>query len=74
MNREYTRAEFERVCDTLLTAVPRIELATDIICGGCHLPGCASRFCAVHSSQDWVPRMQLATKAVALAGCGLPSA
>ncbi|PRW56296.1 threonylcarbamoyladenosine tRNA methylthiotransferase [Chlorella sorokiniana] len=33
MNREYSRAQFERVCDTLLGAVPRMELATDIICG-----------------------------------------
>lgn len=34
MNREYSRQQFERVCDTLLAAVPRMELATDIICGG----------------------------------------
>lgn len=33
MNREYTAAQFERVCDTLLAAVPGMELATDIICG-----------------------------------------
>eukprot|EP00889_Picochlorum_renovo_P000387 jgi/Picre1/27417/NNA_000384.t1 len=33
MNREYTRAEFETVCDTLLAAVPDMELATDIIAG-----------------------------------------
>lgn len=34
MNREYTCAEFERVCDTLLASVPGgVELATDIICG-----------------------------------------
>ncbi|KAL4457896.1 hypothetical protein ABPG75_012761 [Micractinium tetrahymenae] len=33
MNREYSRADFERVCDTLLAAVPGLELATDIICG-----------------------------------------
>lgn len=38
MKREYTRAEFEQVCDTLLAAVPDMELATDIICGG--LPCC----------------------------------
>ena len=33
MNREYTRAEFERVCDTLLESVEDMELATDIIAG-----------------------------------------
>ena len=33
MNREYTRAQFERVADTLLRLVPEMELATDIICG-----------------------------------------
>ncbi len=33
MRREYSRAEFERVCDTLLAAVPDMELATDVICG-----------------------------------------
>ncbi|GAB4820559.1 hypothetical protein N2152v2_007605 [Parachlorella kessleri] len=34
MRREYTRQEFERVCDYLLTKVPGgVELATDIICG-----------------------------------------
>jgi threonylcarbamoyladenosine tRNA methylthiotransferase CDKAL1 len=33
MNREYTVAEFERVCDELLAHVPEIELATDIIAG-----------------------------------------
>ncbi|KAK9824274.1 hypothetical protein WJX72_009107 [[Myrmecia] bisecta] len=33
MNREYSVAEFERVADTLLRAVPGLELATDIICG-----------------------------------------
>ncbi|KAL4424994.1 hypothetical protein ABPG77_002879 [Micractinium sp. CCAP 211/92] len=33
MKREYSRAEFERVCDTLLAAVPDMELATDVICG-----------------------------------------
>jgi hypothetical protein len=33
MNREYTRAEFVRVADTLLRLVPEMELATDIICG-----------------------------------------
>ena len=45
MNREYTRAEFERVADTLLALVPGLELATDIICGfpGPLLPpGCAA--------------------------------
>lgn len=33
MNREYTRAEFEKVCDTLLESVDGMELATDIIAG-----------------------------------------
>ena len=33
MNREYTRAEFERVCDVLLDRVEGMELATDIISG-----------------------------------------
>ena len=33
MNREYTRAQFECVADTLLRLVPEMELATDIICG-----------------------------------------
>jgi threonylcarbamoyladenosine tRNA methylthiotransferase CDKAL1 len=33
MNREYTRAEFEKVCDTLLEYVDGMELATDIIAG-----------------------------------------
>jgi len=33
MNREYTVAEFRRVCDRLLELVPGLELATDIICG-----------------------------------------
>ena len=33
MNREYTRADFEKVCDTLLAKVPHMELATDIIAG-----------------------------------------
>jgi len=33
MNREYTRAEFERVCDVLLEKVDGMELATDIISG-----------------------------------------
>jgi tRNA A37 methylthiotransferase MiaB len=33
MNREYSRAQFERVCDVLLARVPHMELATDIICG-----------------------------------------
>ncbi len=33
MNREYTRAEFERVCDVLLEKVEGMELATDIISG-----------------------------------------
>lgn len=33
MNREYTREEFETVCDYLLKNVPGISLCTDIICG-----------------------------------------
>lgn len=33
MKREYTAAEFCRVADTLLAAVPGLQLATDIICG-----------------------------------------
>lgn len=33
MNREYTLTQFQRVCDTLLSQVPGLELATDIICG-----------------------------------------
>ena len=33
MNREYTRAEFERVCDVLLEKVDGMEFATDIISG-----------------------------------------
>lgn len=33
MSREYTVAEFERVCDTLLAEVPGVDLATDIIAG-----------------------------------------
>jgi threonylcarbamoyladenosine tRNA methylthiotransferase CDKAL1 len=33
MNREYSVAQFRRVCDTLLGLVPGLELATDIICG-----------------------------------------
>lgn len=33
MNREYTREDFELVCDTLLANVPGLQLATDIICG-----------------------------------------
>lgn len=33
MKREYTAAEFCMVADTLLAAVPRLQLATDIICG-----------------------------------------
>ena len=33
MRREYTAAEFCRVADTLLAAVPGLQLATDIICG-----------------------------------------
>ncbi|KXZ42104.1 hypothetical protein GPECTOR_204g386 [Gonium pectorale] len=31
MKREYTVAEFRRVCDTLLAAVPDMALATDVI-------------------------------------------
>jgi threonylcarbamoyladenosine tRNA methylthiotransferase CDKAL1 len=33
MNREYTREEFEIVCDYLIKHVPGISLCTDIICG-----------------------------------------
>lgn len=33
MKREYTREEFEQVCDYLLEHVPDITIATDIICG-----------------------------------------
>lgn len=33
MNREYTREEFEAVCDYLIKHVPDITIATDIICG-----------------------------------------
>ena len=33
MRREYTRAEFEQVADALLSRVPDLTLATDIICG-----------------------------------------
>lgn len=48
MNREYTKAEFERVADTLTQLVPEMELATDIICGGClvgHVPHPCSANC-----------------------------
>lgn len=33
MNREYTVADFEQVCDYLLKYVPDMTIATDIICG-----------------------------------------
>ncbi|QDZ25522.1 radical SAM methylthiotransferase [Chloropicon primus] len=33
MNREYTVEEFRKCADTLLSLVPDLELATDIICG-----------------------------------------
>ncbi|GMI34354.1 hypothetical protein TeGR_g7931, partial [Tetraparma gracilis] len=33
MNREYTVADFEKVCDALLEKVPGMTIATDIICG-----------------------------------------
>ena len=33
MKREYSREEFEKVCDVLLEHVPGMTLATDIICG-----------------------------------------
>ena len=33
MNREYTVADFEKVCDVLLAEVPGMTIATDIICG-----------------------------------------
>ena len=43
MRREYTAAEFCRVADTLLAAVPGLQLATDIICG---FPGALPRLSA----------------------------
>lgn len=33
MNREYTVAEFSKVCDALLANVPDMNISTDIICG-----------------------------------------
>ena len=33
MNRDYTLADFEKVADTLLSLVPGLVLATDVICG-----------------------------------------
>ena len=51
MRREYTVAEFERVCDYLLAAVPDITIATDIICG---FPG--------ESEEDWAKTMALCRK------------
>ena len=33
MNREYTREDFETVARTLLSKVPNLLLATDVICG-----------------------------------------
>mmetsp|Transcript_4502 Transcript_4502/g.3717 ORF Transcript_4502/g.3717 Transcript_4502/m.3717 type:complete len:101 (-) Transcript_4502:720-1022(-) len=33
MNREYHVEEFEHVCDYLLEKVPKLTIATDIICG-----------------------------------------
>ena len=33
MNREYTRADFDRVADVLMSKVPDLTLATDVICG-----------------------------------------
>lgn len=33
MKREYTRKEFERICDFMLERHPSITLATDLICG-----------------------------------------
>ena len=33
MNREYTVADFEKVCDALLKKVPDMGISTDIICG-----------------------------------------
>lgn len=33
MNRSYTKEEFEFVCDSLLSKVPGMTIATDIICG-----------------------------------------
>jgi len=51
MRREYTAAEFERVCDYLLAAVPDITIATDIICG---FPG--------ETEEDWAKTMALCRK------------
>lgn len=33
MNREYTVADFKKVCDHLLAKVPDLTIATDVICG-----------------------------------------
>ena len=33
MNREYTVEDFELICDTLMTKVPGVLIATDVICG-----------------------------------------
>ena len=33
MNREYTREDFETVCDYLIKNVPNVTIATDVICG-----------------------------------------
>eukprot|EP00878_Enallax_costatus_P043482 GHUV01051477.1.p1 GENE.GHUV01051477.1~~GHUV01051477.1.p1 ORF type:complete len:377 (+),score=85.49 GHUV01051477.1:1219-2349(+) len=48
MNREYTVEEFQRCADTLLSKVPGLELATDIIVG---FPG--------ETDADWSGTMEL---------------
>eukprot|EP00936_MAST-01D_sp_MAST-1D-sp1_P001098 g1098.t1 len=51
MNREYTVADFERVCDFLLVHVPGLTISTDIICG---FPG--------ETDADWKDTMRLVRK------------
>ena len=51
MKREYTREEFEQVCDYLLEHVPDITIATDIICG---FPG--------ETESEWRETMSLIEK------------
>jgi threonylcarbamoyladenosine tRNA methylthiotransferase CDKAL1 len=51
MKREYVRADFETVADTLLEKVPGITIATDIICG---FPG--------ETEEDWEMTMDLCRK------------
>lgn len=65
MNREYTVAEFRRVCDVLYEKVPGMDISTDIICG---FPGETDeefqdtirllehyKFPKTHISQVWSP-------------------